>query len=116
MHQHTTERRRVPERGADGFFDRGVGDVQSADAVPLGGVAAEIILRGGGADGASRSRVAGDDRIVRIEPGNEGAGDIGDAAALAQAKERPGSLAIALHQSGLGEEPQMAVATGAGWR
>ena len=41
--------RLVGERGADGAFDRRVGDVQLADAVPFGGVGAEIGLRGGGA-------------------------------------------------------------------
>ena len=63
--------RLVGERRADRLFDRGVGDVQLADAVPLGGMAAEIVLRGGGARGAHRGEplaVAGDDRIVRIEP------------------------------------------------
>ena len=41
--------RPVGERGADRGLDRVVGDVQLADAVPLGGVLAEIGLRGGGA-------------------------------------------------------------------
>jgi len=103
--------RRVAERGADRLFDRGVGDVQPADAIPFGGVAAEIVLRGGGAGGAHGGEplaVAGDDRIVGIEPGNQGAGDVGDAAALAEAEERPGSLTIALDQTGLAEKPQMA--------
>ena len=57
--------RLVGERRADRFFDGGVGDVQPADAVPFGGVAAEIILRRGGARGAHRGEplaVAGDDR------------------------------------------------------
>ena len=39
-------------------FDGGVGDVQLADAVPFGGVAAEIILRGGGARGRAPRRAA----------------------------------------------------------
>ena len=103
--------RLVAERGADRFFDRGVGDVQPADAVPFGGVAAEIILRGGGAGGAHGGQplaVAGDDRIVRIEPGDQGAGDVGGAAALAQAEKCPRSFAVALDQAGFGQKPQVA--------
>ncbi len=91
-------------------LDRGVGDMQLADAVPFGGVAAEIILRGGGARGAHRGQplaVASNDRIVGVEPRDQGAGDVGGAAALAEAKEGPGSLAMALHQPCLGQEPQM---------
>ncbi len=41
--------RPVGERRPDRLFDRGVGDMELADAVPFGGVAAEIILRRGGA-------------------------------------------------------------------
>ena len=61
----------VGERGADRFFDRGVGDMQPADAVPFGGMAAEVILRCGGAVGAHGGEplaVAGDSRIVGFEP------------------------------------------------
>ena len=115
--------RRVAERGADRLLDRGVGDVQPADAVPLGGVAAEIVLRGGGAGGAHGGQplaVAGDDRIVGIEPGDQGAGDVGDAAALAEAEERPGAFAIALAPARPRPEAangaRGAAATGAGWR
>ncbi len=103
--------RLIAERGADRRFDRGVGDVQLADAVPFGGMAAKIILRGGGARGAHGGEplaVAGDDRIVGVEPRDQGAGDVGGAAALAEAKESPRSFAVALDQSGFGQEPQMA--------
>ncbi len=48
--------RPVGERGADGVFDRGVGDMELADAVPFRGVAAEIVLRRGGARGAHRGQ------------------------------------------------------------
>ncbi len=68
------------ERAADRLFDGGVGDVQLADAVPFGGVTAEIILRRGGAGGAHGGEplaVAGDDRIVWVEPGDQSAGDVG---------------------------------------
>ncbi len=73
-------------------------------------MAAEIILGGGGARGSYRGEplaVAGDNRIVGVEPRDQGAGDVGGAAALAQAEERPRSLAVALDQSGFGQEPQM---------
>ena len=50
--------RLVGQRRADRVFDRGVGDMQLADAVPLGGVAAEIILRRGGARARARRRAA----------------------------------------------------------
>ena len=80
-----------------------------ADAVPLGGVLAEIILRGGGAGGAHGGEplaVAGDDRILGVEPGDQGARDV-DAALFAEAVEGPGALAEALDQPRLGQEPQM---------
>ena len=103
--------RLVGKRRADRFLDGGVGDVQLADAVPFGGVAAEIILRGGGAGAAHGGQplaVAGDDRIVGVEPGDQGAGDVGGAAVLAQAEKRPRAFAEALDQPGLGQKPQMA--------
>ena len=63
--------RLVGERRADRLLHRLVGDVQLADAVPLGGVAREIVLRRGGARGAHRGEplaVARDGRVVGIEP------------------------------------------------
>ncbi len=86
--------RLVGERGADRIFDRGVGDMELADAVPFGGVAPEIILRRGGARGAHRGQplaVAGDDRVGGIEPRDQGARDVGAAAALGRAGKRPTS-------------------------
>ena len=103
--------RLVGERRADRRFDRGVGDVKLADAVPLGRMPPEIVLRGGGARGAHRREplaVARDDRIVRIEPGDQRARDVGGAAALAEAEKRPRPLAEALDQPGFGQQPQMA--------
>ena len=115
--------RLVGERGADRFFDRGVGDMQLADAVPLGGVAAEIVLRGGGAGGAHGGEpfaVAGDDRIVGIEPRDQGAGDVGGAAVLAEAEERPGALADSARpvrpRREAADGGRGAAATAAGWR
>ncbi len=99
------------ERGADGGFDRHVGYMQPADAVPLGGMRAEIGLRGRGARGAHFGQalaVPGHDRVGRIEPADEDPGDLGAAAALGETKECPGTLAIALDEPGFGEEPQMA--------
>ena len=100
----------VGERRADGVFDRGVGGVQLADTVPFGRVPSEVILRGGGASGAHGGEpfaIASDDRICRIEPRNQGAGDI-DAALLAEPIKGPGAFAKALDQARLGKEPQVA--------
>ena len=102
--------RLVGERAADRFFHGGIGDMKFSDAVPLGGVPAEIILCRGGARGAHRGEplaVAGDDRVVGIEPRDHRARDVGGAAALAQTEERPRAFAEALDQAGLGEEAQM---------
>ena len=91
--------------------DRGVGDMQFADAVPLGGVFAEIGLRRGGAGGAHRSQpvaVAGNDRVGRIEPLDQRAGDFRAAAVLGQPEEGPGALTEALDQPGLGQELEVA--------
>ena len=68
--------RPVGERGADRRLHRLVGDVQRADAVPLGGMRLEIGLRGGGARGAHLGEplaVARDDRVVarRAAPTSE---------------------------------------------
>ena len=59
------------QRRRDRRLDRLVGDMQRADAVPLGGMCAEISLRGLGARGAHGGEplaVARDGRIGRIEP------------------------------------------------
>ena len=96
---------------ADRVFDRGVGDVQLADAVPFGGVLAEIGLRRGGARRAHRGEpvaVAGDDAVGRVEPSEQRARDFGAAAVLGQAEERPGALAKALDQPGFGQQLEMA--------
>ena len=101
---------RLGERGADRLFDGGISHMEFADAIPFRGVPAEIILRRGGARRAHRGEplaVAGDDRIVGIEPRDHRACDIGSTAALAQTEERPRAFAEALDQSGLGEEAQM---------
>ena len=102
--------RLIGQRRADGLFDGGVGDMEFADAVPFRGMPAEIILRGGGAGGAHGGQalaVAGDDRIVGIEPRDQRAGDVGAAAALAETEEGPRAFAEALDQAGFGEKPQM---------
>ena len=80
--------------------------MELADAVPLRGMAAEIILRGGGARGAHRGEplaVADDDGIAGIEPPDQSARDVGGTAALGQAEESPRSLAETLDQAGFGQ-------------
>ncbi len=92
-------------------LDRVVGDVQLADAVPFGGVGAEIGLRRGGARRAHRGKpgaVAGDGLVGWIEPLEQRARELGAAAMLGQAEERPGALAEALDQPGFGQQLEMA--------
>ena len=115
--------RLVGERGADRVLHRLIGDMQLADAVPLGGMRAEIGLRGGGARRPHRGEplaVARDGRVGRIEPVEQRAGDLGAAAMLGQPEEGPGALAEALDQPGLGQKladgAKCAAATGAGCR
>ena len=103
--------RRAGERRADRRLDRLVGDVQLADAVPLGGMAAEIGLRGGGARGPHGGQplaVARDGRIAGIEPRDQLARELGAAAVLAEAEEGPGAFAEPLDQAGLGQQLEMA--------
>ena len=102
--------RPIGERGLDRALDRRVGDVQAADAVPFGGVLAEIGLRGGrarGAHGGEPPAVAQHHRVGRIEPPDQRLRDVGDAAALAEAIERPAPLAEAIDQPGFGQQLQM---------
>ena len=103
--------RPVGERGLDRAFDRRVGDMKAADAVPFGGMLAEVGLRGGSTRSAHRgepSPVAHHDRIRRIEPPDQRLRDVGNTTALAEAIERPASLAIAIDEARFGEQLQMA--------
>ena len=104
--------RPVGERLADRALDRLVGDVQLADAVPFRGMRAEIVLRGCGARAraprrAARGRAAAIGSFG-IEPRDQRARELGAAAALGQAEERPGALAEALDQAGFGQQLEMA--------
>ena len=94
-----------------GLLHRLVRHVQLADAVPLRGVRAEIVLRRGGALRAHRGQpvaVARDHRVLGIELGDQRARELGAAALLGQPEERPGALAEALDQPGLDQELEMA--------
>ena len=116
--------RPVGERRDDRLLDRLVGDVQLADAVPFGGVAARNRSaprrRARRAPTASRSRSRAMVGVGGIEPRDQLARQRGAAAALAQPEERPGALAEALDQPGLGQQladaARCAAATGAGCR
>jgi hypothetical protein len=102
--------RPVGERGLDRALDCGVGDMEAADAIPFGRMLAEIGLRGGSTRGTHRGEptaIAHHDRIGRIEPPDQRLRDVGDAAAFAEAIERPASLAIAIDQPGLGQQLEM---------
>jgi hypothetical protein len=59
------------------------------------------------AHGGEPPAVAHHHRIVRIEARDQGLRDVGNAAALAEAIERPASLAEAVDQSGFGEQLQV---------
>ena len=99
------------QRRADRLLHRLVGDMQLADAVPLGGVPAEISLRRRGARLAHRGEpfaVAHERRLGGIEPADQSRANAGAAALLGQPEERPGALAEALDQPGFGQQPQMA--------
>ena len=102
--------RLVGERIADRLLHRLVRHVQLADAVPLRGMRPEIVLGCGGALRADRGEpvaVAGDDRILGVEPGDQRARKLRAAALLGHAEERPGAFAEALDQAGLDQEPEM---------
>ena len=66
--------------------------MQFADAIPLRGVAAEVVLRrrgAGSAHGGQPLAIARNDGSFGIEARDQGSGNVGGAAALTQAKERP---------------------------
>ena len=103
--------RLLDERGADRLLDRLVGDVQLADAVPFGGMPAEICLRRGRALRAHRGEplaVARQRGVAGIEPCDQRRARVRPPRRLAQPEEGPRPFAEALDQSGLREEPQMA--------
>jgi len=89
---------------------------------PFGGVAPEIVLRGGGARGAHRGEalaVARDRRVVGIEPSDQSAGNVGGAAALAETKKATilrGSARPARPRPEAASAATAAAATGAGFR
>src|SRR5262249_62247943 len=103
--------RRLRQGADDRPLDRLVGDVELANAVPLGGVPAEIGLGGVGALRTHRGQplpIARERRVVGVKAGNELAGKLGGILPLAQAEEGPRPFTKALDQPGLDEEPQMA--------
>ncbi len=101
----------VSERCLDLGFDRRVGRVQAADAVPLGRVRAKIGLRRGGARGPHFGQalaITHHHRIVGIELRCQRAGKFGLVAVIGQAKERPRPFAKPHHQPRFRQQPQMA--------
>ena len=72
--------RPIGQRVADGGLHRLVGDMQLADAVPLRGMGAEVILRGGGARRPHRGEplaVAQRGRVGAVEAIDQRAGEFG---------------------------------------
>jgi hypothetical protein len=103
--------RPVGDRSLDRLFHRGVGDMQLADAVPFGGVFAEISLRRGrarGAHGGEPFMVARNGRIVRREPRQERAHHLSARALLGNAEESPGAFPRPLDQTGFAKKLQVA--------
>ena len=104
-------KRPVAERFADCLLHRFVGDVQLADAIPLRGVLAKILLSRFGArlaNGGEPLAITRDDAVVRVEPRGERAGEFGAAAAFGEPKERPGAFAETLDQPSLHHQLEMA--------
>ena len=93
------------------LLDALLGDVQRADAVPLLGMRGEIA---GGVLGArvthlGESRaIAGEKRVVSLEPTDDGAREGARRAGRRQTEEGPGPFAAALDEAGLDEELEMA--------
>jgi hypothetical protein len=103
--------RLVGQRLGDRRLDRDVGDVELPDAIPFGGVLAEVGLRGGGArsaHGGEALAIAHDHRIVVVEPRQKAARHVGGGGVLGHAEEGPAAFAKALHQAGLGKKLEMA--------
>src|SRR5262249_37472079 len=88
--------RAVPEHGADFCFDGVIGGVKAPDAVPVGGMAAEIVLRRLDSYRTHDSQpfaVAGDGRIGGIQRPDEVAGNGCRRTVLGAAKKGPCTLA-----------------------
>src|SRR5205085_845631 len=94
----------------DGGLDRLLRDVELADAIPLRRVAAEIGLGEIVALAPNRMQplaIARERGVVRRQPRDQLAREVGGSAAFRQAKERPRALAEALDQAGFRKQPQV---------
>ncbi len=95
----------------DRLLDPLVGDVKAADPVPVGGVPGEVLPRRLGTigtDGAQSLAVVGDRRIGRVEVGEHPADDAGARPDVGEAEERPRPLRRTGHETGLGEQLEVA--------
>lgn len=92
-------------------LDGGVGGMEAADAIPLGRMAAEIIL-GRGNPGRPHAgkplMIAGNDRIAGVEPFHQPAHQFGLGAMLGAPEKRPRALAEPLHQPRIGQQLEVA--------
>ena len=98
------------KRFADRRFDRGLGDVELAQFVPVTGVLAEISLRRGGARGPHLVQplaVAGKHPVGRVDEIEERLPEFRARPLGYAAMKGPASFAEALDQAGLRQEPQM---------
>ena len=107
----TNKRERArPQRLGHGRLDLLLGDIERADAVPVGGMLAEVGLRGCLAlalQGFGALGVAADDGIVGVDGFEQASRQPAAVRAVGDVEIDPASLAEALDQSGLGEKLQM---------
>ena len=103
--------RAVAERAGDGGLHVGLGDVQRADAVPIGGVGLEVGLRGCLAlvlQGFGAAQVAHDQRVATVDALEDQPGKLATLPGLGEAEVHPAALRGALDQPGLGQQLQVA--------
>ena len=96
-----------PSALGDGRLDLGLGDVQGADAVPLGGMGLEVGLRRGLAlvlQGLGAAQVAHNQRVGAVDALQHQAGQLAALAGLGQAEIHPAAFRRALDQPRLGQQ------------
>ena len=78
--------------------------------VPARGDAGEVLLGGGGPallhDRASIP-VGGDDRVVRVDPGQDAVDRIPDRSVRCEIEERPGTFTVLVDDAGVGEQAEV---------
>ena len=99
-----------PSASTHRLLDLALGDVQRADAVPIGGVRAEIALRGGFAlalQGVGPLAIARDHAVGAVDEAENVEREPAAGRAVGDVEIGPAPLAEALDQAGLGQQLQM---------